>query len=86
MNKQVLLMSCAFGALLLSGRGALAAAAGAADTAAQSATTVGEVIVTAEKRAVNIQDVPVAVTAFTAQDRNLKGINTVQDMTNFVPG
>ncbi|MBA3810142.1 MAG: TonB-dependent receptor [Caulobacteraceae bacterium] len=86
MNKQVLMMSCALGALLLSGRGALAAAAGAADTTAQSATTVGEVIVTAEKRAANIQDVPVAVTAFTAQDRNLKGINTVQDMTNFVPG
>ncbi len=86
MNKQVLLMSCALGAFLMSGGGALAAAARAADTAAQSATTVGEVIVTAEKRAANIQDVPVAVTAFTAQDRNLKGINTVQDMTNFVPG
>ena len=84
MNKQVLLMSCAAGALMLSGGGAYAATA--ADTTAQNATTVGEVIVTAEKRAANIQDVPVAVTAFTAQDRNLKGINTVQDMTNFTPG
>jgi outer membrane receptor protein involved in Fe transport len=45
---------------------------------AQETTALGEVIVTAEKRAANIQDVPVAVTAFTSQDRNLKGINTVQ--------
>ena len=32
----------------------------------------------------NLQEVPEAVTAFTAQDRNVKGIETVQDLTNFM--
>jgi len=83
MNKQVLMMSCALGALALSASGAYAAAA--ANTAA-GATAVGEIIVTAEKRAANIQDVPEAVTAFTSEERNIVGINTVQDMTDFTPG
>jgi len=87
MNQRVLLLSCAVGALALSSSGAYAAAAAAApaDTS-QSATSVTEVIVTAEKRAANIQSVPETVTAFTAKDRALKGISTVQDMTNFTPG
>ncbi|MGH8177060.1 MAG: TonB-dependent receptor plug domain-containing protein, partial [Steroidobacter sp.] len=45
-----------------------------------------EVIVTAQKRDQNLQDIPVAVTAFTAETRELIGIETVQDMTIFTPG
>ncbi|MGH7018038.1 MAG: TonB-dependent receptor [Caulobacteraceae bacterium] len=87
MKKTVLLMSCALGALALSAGGAFAAtAAAAAATTENSASTVSEIIVTAERREQNIQKVPVAVTAFTSQARNLKGINTVQDMTDFTPG
>ncbi|WP_293450891.1 TonB-dependent receptor [Phenylobacterium sp.] len=41
---------------------------------------------TAEKREQSLQDVPVAISAFTAEKRDLVGINTVQDMTNFTPG
>jgi iron complex outermembrane receptor protein len=85
MNQRALMLTCAFGALALSSGGAFAATAAAADTS-QSATSVTEVIVTAEKRSSNIQSVPETVTAFTAKDRALKGINTVQDMTNFTPG
>ena len=58
----------------------------AAAQAAPSGPAIPEVVVTAEKRAVNIQNVPVAVTAFTAKERALEGINTVQDLTNFTPG
>src|SRR5215831_12736173 len=44
------------------------------------------VVVTAEKRVENLQTVPVAVTAFTAQARDKIGIQTIQDMANFTPG
>jgi iron complex outermembrane receptor protein len=74
------------GALALSSGGAYAAAAAASTTDTGAASTVSEVIVTAEKRAQNIETVPVAVTAFTSQQRNVMGISTVQDMTDFTPG
>src|SRR5580658_3532377 len=86
MNKHVLLMSCALGGLALSSGGAYAAAAAAATTDTGAASTVSEVIVTAEKREANIQTVPIAVTAFTSKERALEGINTIQDMTDFTPG
>jgi iron complex outermembrane receptor protein len=80
-----LLLTCAVTAL--SGIAGMAAAqSAAAPAASDQASTVGEVIVTAEKRSVNVQKVPVAVSAFTAKQRNLEGINTIQDITNFTPG
>ncbi len=56
--------------------------------AAQAAVsnTIEELVVTAEKRAQSLQDVPVAISAFTSANRDLVGINTIQDMTNFTPG
>jgi iron complex outermembrane receptor protein len=94
MTKQHLFGACAASALAL---GALAMAGSALAQATSpppprpaapsvGGTTIGEIVVTAERREANLQDVPEAVTAFTAQDRNIKGIETVQDMTNFVPG
>jgi len=44
------------------------------------------VVVTAERRSQDIQTVPVAVTAFTAADREKIGIVNIQDMANFTPG
>ena len=85
MTKSILLLTSAWGALALS-VGVAHAATAAAAPAATADTAIGEIVVTAERRAVNLQQVPVAVTAFTAQDRNLKGINSIQDMTNFTPG
>ena len=88
MTKNILLVTTAMSALLLSSGLAHAAAAAAASTAtaASADTTVGEIVVTAEKREANLQEVPEAVTAFTAKDRNIKGISTVQDITNYTPG
>jgi iron complex outermembrane receptor protein len=54
--------------------------------AAASSSTLEELVVTAERRSANLQDVPVAVTAFSARERAIEGITTVQDMTNFTPG
>ncbi len=63
-----------------------ALAAGAATSAAAAnAGTVGELIVVAEKREMSIERVPVAVTAFSAKQRALLGIQSVQDLTNYVP-
>jgi iron complex outermembrane receptor protein len=58
----------------------------AAAASAAATNTIEELVVTAEKRAQSLQDVPVAVTAFTSEKRDLIGINTIADMTNFTPG
>ena len=87
MTKNLLLLTCATGALgLMAGVGhAATAAADAADTS-QSATNVTEIVVTAEKREQSLQKVPVAVSVFTGAQRDVIGINSVQDVTNFAPG
>jgi len=61
-------------------------ATSAAAAASSSSNTIEELVVTAEKRAQNLQDVPIAISAFTSEKRDLIGINTIQDMTNFTPG
>jgi iron complex outermembrane receptor protein len=53
---------------------------------AAASNTIEELVVTAEKRSQNLQDVPVAISAFTSERRELLGITTIQDMTNFTPG
>src|SRR5580765_4842865 len=44
------------------------------------------VVVTAEKRAQDVQTVPIAISVFTSEKRDAVGINSIQDMTNFTPG
>src|SRR4051812_45780950 len=67
---------------------AFASTAAFAQTAAAPASVneIEELVVTAEKREQSLQDVPVAVSAFTDERRELVGINSVQDLTNFTPG
>jgi iron complex outermembrane recepter protein len=65
--------------------GLLLAGAAQAQEAAP-ANTIEELVVTAEKREQSLQDVPVAISAFTSEQRELIGINTVQDMSNMTPG
>jgi iron complex outermembrane receptor protein len=50
------------------------------------AAAVGEITVVAQKREEKIETVPVAVTAFSAKQRSLIGIQTVQDLTDYTPG
>jgi iron complex outermembrane recepter protein len=47
---------------------------------------IQEIVVTAQKRTENLETVPVAISAFTSKERDLIGIETIQDMTNFTPG
>jgi len=87
MYKHLLLLTCAAGALGISAGAASAATATASASATdQSATNVTEIVVTAEKREQSLQRVPVAVSVFTGAQRDVIGINTVADVTNFAPG
>src|SRR5471032_3202012 len=63
-----------------------ASAATATDTASNAgATAVGELTVVAEKREQSIETVPVAITAFGAEQRKLMGIAIIQDLADFSP-
>jgi iron complex outermembrane receptor protein len=77
LSRKSILLSCVFAATAFSS---------AAYAQASSVNEIEELVVTAEKREQSLQDVPVAVSAFTDERRELVGINSVQDLTNFTPG
>src|ERR1700689_3631409 len=52
----------------------------------ESDQTLEEIVVTAEKRNENLEAVPIALSAFTSNERDLIGIETIQDITDFTPG
>ena len=97
-RKGLLLLSCAAG--LLSAGAAFAqttAAESAADipvataeraraAAAKSGIVVEELVVTAKEAIEDLQDAPVAVTTYTAEQRNLTALNTLDDLINMTPG
>lgn len=58
----------------------------AARAAPQASTTGGDIIVTAQRRSEALQDVPVAVSVFTSDDRTKTGVETIQDFANVAPG
>src|SRR5580704_10194244 len=60
------------------------AAASAASPGEDNA--IAEIVVTAEKRNESLETVPVAISAYTSKTRDLIGIGTIHDMTNFTPG
>src|SRR5580692_2933266 len=59
--------------------------AATASTDTSGATAVGELTVVAEKREQSIETVPVAITAFGAEQRKLMGIAIIQDLADFSP-
>jgi outer membrane receptor protein involved in Fe transport len=68
--------------------GAAAPSSRAADAAATDASTpeLKEVIVTAQKREQNLQDVPIAVMAFSRQQLQDAGVTDLKNMTELTPG
>ncbi len=84
MRIKTLLLGTVFAALLVP---AAALAQTAPDaTAGETATNVDEVIVTARKREERLQDVPISVTAVTAETIEREQITTVRDIAAFAPG
>jgi iron complex outermembrane receptor protein len=62
------------------------APAGAAAKSPNDDSGIQEIVVTAEKRSESLETVPVAISAYTSKARDLLGIETIQDITNFTPG
>lgn len=82
--RSALAVGVSAGALLAFSTPALAATDNA--NSGQGVATVGDVLVTAEKREVSLQDTPIAISAYTEETRQVQGIQSIQDMTNFTPG
>jgi iron complex outermembrane recepter protein len=49
------------------------------------ADTLEEIVVTAQKRSENVQKVPIAITAFTAETIQSKGLNNLHALSNLTP-
>jgi len=62
------------------------AVAGLSAAASALSADLTEVVVTAQKREESLTETPIAISAFTGATRELLGINTTADMTNFTPG
>jgi iron complex outermembrane receptor protein len=84
-SRKAILLSCVGFATIATGSTAFSGSA-RAQTASAGVTEIEELVITAEKREQNLQDVAVAVSAFTAEKRDLIGITSIQDITNFTPG
>jgi len=55
------------------------------DVHAQGASALEEIVVTARRRAENIQDVPIAITALSTEDIELRNIENTEDMQVLLP-
>ena len=51
----------------------------------QSENQIGDIIVTAQKRAENVQDVPIAISAFSAKSLENRAINNVAQLSSAIP-
>jgi iron complex outermembrane receptor protein len=56
---------------------------GSADV--QGGASLAEIVVTAEKRSENVQDVPIAITAFTASELTARGVTDLHGLTALAP-
>lgn len=72
--------------LALAMSAAIASGYSLADQAAGPTAELEEIIVTAEKRAENIQDVPISIIAVSAQQIQDAGVKDIKDLQTLVPG
>jgi iron complex outermembrane receptor protein len=56
-----------------------------APAAPPATSTVGEIVVTAERRAENIQQVPASVTALSSRELQAHGVTDIEDISRLVP-
>ena len=78
-------MSASAGWAQDSAKGAAAAPEPSGAGAAQAGNAIGEIVVTAQRRAENVQRVPIAVTAITSEALEARGITSVAALTNLAP-
>ncbi|HSY94921.1 MAG TPA: TonB-dependent receptor plug domain-containing protein, partial [Steroidobacteraceae bacterium] len=75
-------LACAISAIL-SGYGGVSHAAAAADT--EAAGGIEEIVVTAQRRAESIQDVPVTIQAITGEQLAQLNVSTFDDVLKYLP-
>src|SRR5690606_38399509 len=81
-NRQAI-AACAVVSLLWGG---VATAQGEDQGSASSGRTLDEVLVTAQKREQNVQDVPIVITAISGQLLHDTGVRDIKDLTVLAPG
>lgn len=85
-SRGLLLAAASAGALLVGASGALAQAQGQTEAATQDATTLGEVVVTAQRREQRLQDVPISIGVVTPELIEKSAMKDLQDLGGYVPG
>lgn len=80
--RRALLIEAAVASCLLAAR---IAAAQTADTTSSPDTTLKEVIVTAQQRSQNVQNVPITIQAITGADLKRMQVQNFDDLLNYVP-
>src|SRR5688572_24777822 len=70
---------------MLSVMGGLLCVSGIAHAQDTRNSVLEEIVVTAEKREQTLQEVPVAVSAYTSARRDLIGVNTIEDVARITP-
>ena len=83
-RKSLLLASAGF-AIMVSGTAQAQEASDDQGASASRAASTGEIIVTARRVGERLQDVPVAISALSAQDLQTKGVQEVNDLGKIVP-
>lgn len=71
---------------LMSGAAVLALTFGAGEVALAQSLALEEIVVTARKRSENLQDIPIAISAFSADDIDRAGFTTLEDLSLQVAG
>lgn len=71
--------------LFVMGASVAAMSAATSAVAQDSSFTIEELVITAEKREQSLQDVPVAVTAYTSERRDILGVASVEDLARVTP-
>src|ERR1700679_3907470 len=77
-------LSCAIAAILGGTSAASVNAAGGADTESSS-DTIQEIVVTAQRRVENMQDVPITIQALTAETLTQLSATTFDDFVKYLP-
>ncbi|MGH7019421.1 MAG: TonB-dependent receptor plug domain-containing protein, partial [Brevundimonas sp.] len=84
-SRGLLLAAASAGALLVGASGAVAQEQAQAE-AAQEATTLGEIVVTAQRREQRLQDVPISIGVVTPELIEKSSMKDLQDLGTYVPG
>jgi len=86
MRLENLLRSTASAAVVGAVAFGFAGAASAQSTPQDAPTTIDDIVVTAQKREQNLQDVPIVVTTLSAESLNNAGVRDIKDLQILTPG